>query len=187
MKTDKELLQELIDANIGLEADLQELVRQVLRAKDLEKLKELTRMNYPDESIDTSDIPELGDEFWDNAKIEYNSLDELKKKFEDDEEVMADGKSDTRLITEALKSIHELWGGDNGFIEEINACNKLRVNDSPMLSAWRKVCTAMSIIENRNNKTADESFQGYALNRGQFNSRELLIIELISDYLQERE
>ncbi|WP_013324442.1 BrnA antitoxin family protein [Gloeothece verrucosa] len=34
------------------------------RAKRLQEIK-----NIPDESIDTSDIPELDDQFWENAKL----------------------------------------------------------------------------------------------------------------------
>jgi len=35
-----------------------------------ERIKELTRLNeLPDSEIDTSDIPELGDDFWKNARV----------------------------------------------------------------------------------------------------------------------
>lgn len=39
----------LQDSISGLESDLSELVNQIRKATDLDKLKELTELNYPEE------------------------------------------------------------------------------------------------------------------------------------------
>lgn len=45
-------------------------------------------------------------------------------------------------MKDALIGIHELWGGDDGYLKEVEACEELG-NESPVLKAWKQLLSAI--------------------------------------------
>ncbi len=47
-----------------------------------------------------------------------------------------------QALVDALEAVEELWGGDNGFNEEREACDSLEW-DSPVYAVWKKIRAAL--------------------------------------------
>lgn len=45
-------------------------------------------------------------------------------------------------MKEALIGIHELWGGYDGYLKEVEACEELGI-ESPVLKAWKQLLSAI--------------------------------------------
>lgn len=43
----------------------------------------------------------------------------------------------------ALIEIHEMWGGDDGYLKEVDACEELGI-ESPVLVAWKNLLKAIT-------------------------------------------